>query len=670
MAGLTATIDPDGAALPLTPAYGFDVIGLSAPHADDEVQRVGSISTEGERSAGSRPSNQPLTVRLRITGRGDTAEARLTSFAAAQRALDQKVIKLRREGGVLRLGFPGLDTIDWDVVEVTGGDRLLDNRFMRRYRTEDEITFVCLPGGRGREREVPLALARDTPCLITEPFTVDGDMEAFGRLRLRNETDRDVRWLRWGREARHLSTDPTAELHYDAVDLTPLGSATISGNVVRATLAPIDLAILSTRTSGGQLTHVGAFEVRARLRMPATNAGEIQVRLEWRVGADSARAANGPHIFAANHSREGAIVNVNLGEIYVTRIGELHTWEGQVIARSSVVGDVLEFVDIELVPVAEGNGTLASVLQPAAPTSLLALDSFDVHATGALDGKTAPLGGTWTGAGSTGPFQVQDGVASRSVTTDPSGAKRFGLLGGSSPHSEVVAKVSIPSLSGASSSSVIQAGLVARYVDPANYCIGVIQQEFGDFPRSAVIHTAVAGVITFTEWHSVNPSQWAVGWHDLRLTIEDDGSVAFSVDGTVYVTARFNALRPGGALATGRAGLVDWAVTNIPGTRYYDDFIVAGAGSTSPDAAIFGDSVAELAHDAARRTAPTGGWGPVADVRGDYLRLAPAGVEGRSNRLIAIPSEGYPESAPDAANGRLSATLHVTPRYRTIPDLA
>lgn len=674
--GLIATIDPDAAPLALTRANGIDVLSVSAPVSNDDVQWVSSIAMEGELPAGSKPGNQQIPMKLRITGTGADDAARLASFARTQRQLDQKLHKLRREGGILRFELPGFDTIDWQVLQQTGGDRLLDNRFMRRCRTEDEITFICLPYGLGREYEVPLRLERSTPCLITEPFEVGGDVDALGRLVLRNESGRDVWWLRWGRESRSLSTATTARLYYDAVDLTPLGGASVSSDVIRqATLTTAWQAMLSTDLAGGWLRHAGAFEVMARVLMPSTNTGEVSLALEWNIGA-APGGTNQTVIFAANHSREGHPVRVSLGEVYLRPVGlGSHSWQGRVIAKSTTAGDVLDVAALELVPLAEGNGIVSAIAPTAAPTMFRARDEFTTAGTLTT---ALPVGGRWqsSGSGSASEWTAAGGQASRFATDRASGLAQGRLvIASGSAGSGVLVGARVSQWASFFRSSLAYSGLVARYLNEDDFGCAVLFASTETEARLAIAQ-CVAGVPTFLASVPVpgaGPDGAGAGHSIVDATllfeVADNGVATATLVGatSVKVSVYSDAFESAGVLRLGRVGLLH----NDPGSTnrmFVDDF---WACPVTSDAAIFGSRLLELRHNTVVREQDGGGaWGRASDIQRDYLKLAPAGVEGRQNRIIVVPAQLDPDTLPDFADITLSARLFARPRYRTIPDLA
>jgi hypothetical protein len=76
----------------------------------------------------------------------------------------------------------------------------------------------------------------------------------------------------------------------------------------------------------------------------------------------------------------------------------------------------------------------------------------------------------------------------------------------------------------------------------------------------------------------------------------------------------------------------------------------------------------QVAHDSIAAQGASGGtsWYKP-NFRGDYLRIPPAGAEGRTAEIIVKLSRGLPLEEADSATDDLSAHLHVTPLYLEVP---
>ena len=102
-------------------------------------------------------------------------------------------------------------------------------------------------------------------------------------------------------------------------------------------------------------------------------------------------------------------------------------------------------------------------------------------------------------------------------------------------------------------------------------------------------------------------------------------------------------------------------------TRSYDDFV---AFVPTKDAAIFASQSLELRHDGADRENTAGtAWGPVSSKRGRFLRIPPAGQEGRAVRLLTKGYRDDPVTGTDpGTNDDIQEQLFVTERGLVVPE--
>ena len=84
---------------------------------------------------------------------------------------------------------------------------------------------------------------------------------------------------------------------------------------------------------------------------------------------------------------------------------------------------------------------------------------------------------------------------------------------------------------------------------------------------------------------------------------------------------------------------------------------------------MFANQSLVLRHDRAIREDSTGTyWQPVSRFDGDYLRVPPAGNEGRSARMIVKALRTDPATSADPAIDDVSARLTYVPRVRQVPE--
>jgi hypothetical protein len=427
--GLNAILDPEAAPLEFVAdeaGIGFHIFSpLKVGTPQTQKLWAANVDSEGAEPAGESEENMEIVPKLRITGAGEA------DFRNRQLQLEQKVHKLKKEGGTLRLVYPDSTWIDYLVRDVTGGDRLFDNRFVHHQRTEDEITFVCAPYGVGEEylEGEYTTSSRILECVVGG---VGGSAEALARAEITSPAA-DIWELVWGRDSRYFEEAATTRALYSAKDLTPLGGAastttTVDGkagvSVVRATLTPNWTAGLSTDIAGvGPLTHEGVFELYAWVHMPATNTGEVAILGEFGVGDLSSSTELEPTYFSPNHFREGQVVRVTIGQVWLRapRRGD-HQWQARFLHRSTVVGDKLDFLEVGLRPVEERNGRIAVSPVLRQPTALAAREEF--AQSGSLNGQT--MAASSASAGPLSPATVVEDATVGTRTWENSGnAKAF-----------------------------------------------------------------------------------------------------------------------------------------------------------------------------------------------------------------------------------------------------
>lgn len=508
MAGLAYVIDPDDTPHALSQANGFDVLAPAKfKPAEDEQLWTSNIDTEGQRSAGSKTSNSEHSLELRLTGKTEK------EFRQRQVAFEQKLYKLVREGGVLRVISPDETFTDWEIRAVNGGERVYDNRFVHHKRSVDEITFVTAPFGEGEwelkgEYE---GSGRVVECLVDK---VKGSELALAKAVI-TSPEADVYDLKWGRSSRRYSEAPSAKSLYAAKELVPLGgatatTATVEGkagtSVVRqGTLTPNWAAMLST----GPMTHEGVFEVLAWVHMPTGNTGEVGIGWEYSVG-DTVRRVEGARIyFAANHPREGKVVLLSLGHVFLRApdLGD-HFWEGRVLGRSTVVGDDLDILDFALRDLEEGNGSVSVAPALNLPAALLTRDEFNQSA-GSLNEKVLAAAGFIVGPKSPGTGADDAGIGTV-AWTNPGNVL-------SSNKTYAVAKLGLKQTSHFLKAT--KYGFEIPEGSTIDRCILEVKRRSNNgFVKDKAVRVVKAGVVQATE-HSAGAS-WPIAFDDVSMTFE------------------------------------------------------------------------------------------------------------------------------------------------------
>jgi hypothetical protein len=127
-------------------------------------------------------------------------------------------------------------------------------------------------------------------------------------------------------------------------------------------------AMLSFQATGGGAykSHIGDYEVFARLHRPTTNTGGL-VALEWAEGDFTKVTRNDALVYAADE-REGDFTIARLGQVHLSKAKKgTQRWDGRIIAKSTVLGDKLRVDRIWLRPISESAGEVTAPPQFQTP---------------------------------------------------------------------------------------------------------------------------------------------------------------------------------------------------------------------------------------------------------------------------------------------------------------
>jgi hypothetical protein len=498
------------------------------------------------------------------------------------------------------------------------------------------------------------------------------------------------RWhVIWGLRQRHWDPSADARLEYEAEGRTGLngaavaaGTAPVSGsgnNVMRsAALTTSYAGVVSTQaTAGGNhLRHVGDYRVFARVFVPTSATGMVKVALDWAEG-DFRRHTQNTEV---TPPVKGAWSLIDLGQVHLTRVlAGTQRWEGRVLAKSTVAGDTIDVDCLILIPVSEGSGQISGVQQFEVPTAFLARDEFDQTA-GALTGKTAPVGGAWATAGSATTLAVEVGghTAQRTLLGDTLWTGGYGISGAAAMTNTVVQTDTLITQTGTGFVVPALQGVIARYIDTNNWLMALITNPFSGPGSAAVtVYKRVTGTVTALGTFAGSgliPPTLVPRNITIRLYVDTAGRFivwqgASASALSVVLQGQDAVLATGGALASGKPGIYDEYSSSGGGlgfTRNYDNFFAFAA---TPDAAIFAGRQLEIRHDRAQRQDSTGAlWNQLSRYEGDYIRIPPAGREGRTTEIIVKACRNDPATGPDSGIDDISAQLFYTPRYLVVPD--
>jgi len=612
-----------------------------------------------------RVPNRQVSIPLILGANGQSG------YSTARRNVQAKAALHQREGGWLKRVMKNGEVCYLDVVNATL--RLSGDSSASQLDIDGNalLTLDTLPDFYGDEITLSDHTETTSPELIFTEATVKGDYP--GRLRLVVDDDQgvDQRGLIAGFRARNYSNASTAALVYAAQSLTALdtaSSATVASraSVRHSTLAATWTPVLGTNlTAGTFLTHVGAYRVWAYVYTSSTTT--VKARFVSDVGDLVQPAENDPVTIPGSSNW----YLMDLGQIYLDKmpVGS-HRWAGQVQAKGASGGENIAVARLMFQPLDESACKIQAQTISANLLNYTARDAFNQSA-GALAGKTADLGGNWSGAGDTDDFAVSgSGLLQRTAVSDSAGAGRYARLG-TGVATTVLGQVTI--FPGSTTNQEMM-GLLLRYVDANNWLAAYV---YSDASNSYVgLRKKVAGTETLLGAAYFGPvlipnylvtiACYVNGSGDIRLWAESSAPQDITSTAPIMVIAGGADLATGGALASGGYGLTDRRTNASAATRQYDNFKVTTQSLT--DAVVYASRSAQITTQGNFRQDSGGtAYGPTAPAYGDLLRIPPSGLEARTVECLVKLSRGNLSTEPDGGVDDLSARLYYRPSWLTTP---
>lgn len=495
------------------------------------------------------------------------------------------------------------------------------------------VVMTCKPYWYGTEVLTTTATA-STPLTTLEITGVTGDVPALGRLIVTDMATQSRRHVEWGLEARNYQPSTSLLITSLTTSGTAGATATTSGayhptggtpNSIVATIGPLPVIVCKT----GNQSHIGTFRVQARVWYNGTTYPEVYAGLNWQV-AGGELSSN-----ALTTVRSGGWRDINLGVITIPpATSGTQQWQGMIRAQTptnGAFGDTFTVNYIALIPVDEGYGKARGQFL-GSDGVVSARDNYTgTTALAFLNGRVAPVGGTWATSGSTSSdFRFRDAAAPGSGgpqseyleyynqgvgDTQP----RFAILGATN-YTDVTVRTAF--------TSHVQAvgtrfAVIARWTNSTNY----VYLEWSNSTQA--IKQVVAGTTTTlasrTSWLSD-----LVWWYGMSITVYASGRVVgelLEVDGSSYgarLEASSSALATGGTLATGRPGISAQNASDPTfASLFFDDFYVITP--TNPEAiALYSGRTMEFRHNDTLRQDSTGTYyGRPSSYRGSRLLIPP-----------------------------------------------
>lgn len=313
------------------------------------------------------------------------------------------------------------------------------------------------------------------------------------------------------------------------------------------------------------------------------------------------------------------------------------------------------------------NGSFESRVPVPNSGTLSMLEDFGAT-SGALTGDTATTGQTWAsigGSASATDFTetaAPDNAVIRTADNDNSTDLRRGrgvVLGTGTP-TDVCVGVDC-----ATATVVSAQGVIARFTDANNFVFGGLSWVLSP-PNVRIgyyLVKVVAGTVSTVGYTSQTLADTS-GTRRVELTVRDSGLITLAVDGIVRVSAQDAVFATGGALASGKSGILDWAISGGTGTRTYSDFRVSIP--TSGQIAIHdGQSLDFRADGSVWREVAAGSiyTQPQTQTVAVPPKLGPYGDDGIANRLMVMAGRFNPDQASQPYFDPFTVKVYITPVY-------
>jgi hypothetical protein len=665
-------LDPTGTPLDVVSGGSFGMVSLAMPPAKRRPEWASSGDADGSELV-REPYyyDRECTMQLRV--QTTSMDQAVSAIGLLQGKL-QEAIKLAAGGGA---GLAFLWTPAHATVGLTGymmlgeiTDMPIDWNGWFQAKPTVTVAFTAKPFLYGAEVTGPTATGT-APLLTVAVPSVPGDVPAEARLVITDGATQARRWVEWGLEQRYYNAGAPSSLLIDSEDLVTSGfagtQATRTGgyrraaathDTVSATLLAQPIALCGT----GTLPHIGMFRVKARIW--ATSTAEYW-RITWQDG-DAPLSSNAwvqPIAAGFNELDLGVVA------IQAAPTGS-QKWTGRIEAYTTTAGGEVGEVDyLILVPLAEGYGRLEGRFSYTHGV-ITGHDEFEGTPGTALNTRTAPAGGSWATSGATTDLTIQavgtsgtdDGIQ-RATASDAD--YRYAILGTATPSDT---EVGTDIYMGTFSPTIdTHQGLVARWTDSSNYLR--LRLERHSPSGTLYLEQVVTGAVTVLA--SVGNVAYVNTWGSLRLVafasgrclgwlLYGDGSTLRQVD----VLA--SAMATGGALATGKVGIIDRNTGSVSQARNYDNFYAA-TPTTEQVVVNSGRSLEVRSNSNLRQSSDGTTYGDIV-ARGSRLFIPQAGDGGRTSRIaVRATREDIVTSA--SRNDADSVTLSVfyKPRYLAVP---
>ncbi|MBI4898741.1 MAG: hypothetical protein HY827_10305 [Actinobacteria bacterium] len=406
-------------------------------------------------------------------------------------------------------------------------------------------------------------------------------------------------------------------------------------------------------------TDTGSYDLWARVYDAGSTANKVLVRAVISIG-DTAIGNDNRSVLVPT---TGADIWVNLGPVHATPQGVgTHKWTATIQAKTlGTEGTTLRVLDLVKVPSEHGRVVVKTPSSSGGTISMR--DNFSAI-SGAITGDTATSGQTWASMGGVtdaDDFSKASGNAvQRTATSDTATNVRYGrgvILGTATP-TDVTVSVDIVN----STSVAVWQGVIVHFADSNNFGVVYTAQVGSDLLVGFWAY--VGGSVVSA--HSANVLNRPFGTtRTLTGTVRASGLCVVSIDGTPALSVSVPAFAAGGALASGRSGLIDWHTGAGACTRTYSNFTVTIP--TPEEAAIYPSRKLHWSDDGGLHREASGGtdYSYAQGQQGTGVpMLGPEGAEGLNNRLLIASADQNPDYAATGNQlPRLDYTVYHRPAY-------
>ena len=629
--------------------------GLALPVVGREDTFSEGSDSEGRTRVRTRVTNPEGSFTVYLKGDNDSA------FWDAVDDLQELVESAHRLKGTLTYVPPNGSQVTYDLEAVSLSGMPQNGVMLKVRHVEITVSFESKPYGRLAPVVIEPSASFSGPIDDLAITEVPGQVDALASLTLTDGSTAARNHVEVGVQHDYDPSDPEPLKLAAVTDISGLAAASntrsgsLSTNTLRAsiTTTPVALCVADDQP------HSGKWKVRTRVW---PSAPQMRIRLAWRAG--NAPFTRGQWITI---SGEDAWFDVDLGTVNIAEL-DSHTSDFRLEAAAASGFPSIDVDVIYLLPADNYTRLRGDTSQDVPTAAVVAADDFNAHAAGNLAGKTADIGGTWSGAGDAEDFVTGTGYAYRGAISDSSWVGRYEVCGSAVAACTVTADLYPRSWS----LNTRRLGLLARYTDADNFLIAYLEQGTeGDWwlylqKEVATTQTSIGSAYV--------PEVEAGIYYTVGLSVDAAGNAQVYAAPTgqplglkISVTAD-SSLATSGALDDGKAGFYDENRTLSSLETRVDNFTLVSnaSGALIVNPAINSDQSLVLSHNTALTENSSGtGYGTTPIREGRYLTLPPSTRTDRQSRIVVKArrqdgDEGFSDTGTaDAITGSVSVTPRV-----------